>query len=208
MSELKNILAELARPFNDLQWKVQTCGISKSGKEYAVCVPYIDARDAQQRLDQSCIWQDDYWDVGGITFCKVGVFADGQWLWRSDAGSAGGIEKEKSLASDAFKRACVKWGINRDAYKMPPYVFNRIQQIGKNKKGEPTYAPLSDDGSVLKSGKSLSIYINQKVGKNKDTGLKHLAGTDLEGIQSIEDLQERYKEVQAIFSRKAKALNG
>ena len=56
-----------------------------------------------------------------MLFCKIGVrnSETGEWIWKSDTGSSGGFEEEKSLASDAFKRAAVSWGIGRELYSVP-----------------------------------------------------------------------------------------
>jgi hypothetical protein len=41
-----------------------------------------------------------------------------EFVYKSDTGSAGDIEAEKSVVSDAFKRAAVKWGIGRFLYDL------------------------------------------------------------------------------------------
>lgn len=100
------------------KWRVQS--FSKV-KPIATVVAYIDARDASDVLNQYATygWHDDYYEVGGNTYCKVGiVMPDGTVQWRSDCGTESNQDKEKGQASDAFKRACVKWGIGRFLYKL------------------------------------------------------------------------------------------
>lgn len=100
------------------KWRVQS--FSKV-KPSATVVAYIDARDASDVLNQYATygWHDDYYEVGGNTYCKVGiVMPDGTVQWRSDCGTESNQDKEKGQASDAFKRACVKWGIGRFLYKL------------------------------------------------------------------------------------------
>lgn len=85
---------------------------------------YQNARCAQNILDESvgCLnWQKEYYPVNGLTFCKIGI-KDGEtnnWVWKSDTGSESNIEADKGLASDAFKRAAVSWGIGRELYSAP-----------------------------------------------------------------------------------------
>lgn len=42
-----------------------------------------------------------------------------QWIEKEDTGTESNTEKEKGLASDSFKRACVNVGIGRELYTAP-----------------------------------------------------------------------------------------
>jgi len=66
-------------------------------------------------------WQCDYKEVNGVTYCGIAVRdkKSGEWLWRWNAGSEGNFEKEKAVASSAFKRACVALGLGRELYTAP-----------------------------------------------------------------------------------------
>jgi hypothetical protein len=59
--------------------------------------------------------------VNGNLYCTVSIWDDkkGQWIAKSDCGVESNTEKEKGEASDAFKRACVNWGIGRELYTAP-----------------------------------------------------------------------------------------
>lgn len=90
----------------------------------ATLLLYQDARCAMNILDSTVgpmLWQKEYFEANGLLFCKIGIFdADSkQWIWKSDTGSKSNIEEEKGLASDAFKRAAVAWGIGRELYTAP-----------------------------------------------------------------------------------------
>ena len=115
MSELQEKLNLLKKriPF---QWKIQS--ITKAGDK-AQCVAYIDARDVMDLLDEAVgaeNWQDRYESVGGKFIAGIGIQFNGEWVWKYDTGTEGSFEQEKSLFSDAFKRAGVKWGIGRFLY--------------------------------------------------------------------------------------------
>lgn len=78
-------------------------------------------------------WADDYREIHGNLYCGIGIRpAPGQpfvWKWdcgiesREDAGN-----EKKGEASDAFKRAGVKWGIGRELYTAP-FVFLSVPTV-------------------------------------------------------------------------------
>jgi len=110
-------LKELIKPMV-YKWRVQS--FSKN-KPLASCVAYIDARQVQDRLDEVCgpeNWQNEYYTVGNLLFCKIGIKDVDGWVWKSDTGVESNIEKDKGHASDAFKRAAVQWGIGRFLYAL------------------------------------------------------------------------------------------
>lgn len=53
--------------------------------------------------------------------CVVSIWdiEKGEWVEKEDVGSESNTEKEKGVASDSFKRACVNWGIGRSLYSAP-----------------------------------------------------------------------------------------
>ena len=96
---------------------------AKDGRK-ATLLLYQDARCAMNILDSTLgptAWQREYYEAAGLLFCKIGIFDSetNQWLWKSDTGSKSNIEEDKGLASDAFKRAAVAWGIGRELYTAP-----------------------------------------------------------------------------------------
>lgn len=104
---------------------------------------YKDARCDMRLLDDAVGpdgWQCDYSETKGNLYCRVGVWSDdrGEWVWKSDCGVPSNMEGEKGEASDAFKRACFKWGIGRELYTAPfVWVSNGMCEIRKNKQGRP-----------------------------------------------------------------------
>ena len=53
--------------------------------------------------------------------CTVSLYCEDkkEWVSKEDVGTESNTEKEKGLASDSFKRACVNWGIGRELYTAP-----------------------------------------------------------------------------------------
>lgn len=104
----------------------------KDGRK-ATLLLYQDARCAMNILDStlgSTTWQREYYEAAGLLFCKIGIFdsESNQWLWKSDTGSKSNIEEDKGLASDAFKRAAVAWGIGRELYTAPRIVIDLTEK--------------------------------------------------------------------------------
>jgi len=132
------------------KWKVQSFNFDKTKGS---CVAYIDARDVMDLLDRAVgfdNWQDKYYEVNGQIMCSLGlrIAQNGEFIWKSDTGSAGDIEAEKSIISDAFKRAAVKWGIGRFLYDL------KIQWVDiKDKK------PVDPNGNRIYD---LSEYLRKK----------------------------------------------
>lgn len=86
-------------------------------------------------------WQRSHEVINGNLFCKVAVRSDnGEWVSKQDVGTESNTEKEKGQASDAFKRACVNWGIGRELYTCP-FVWINLNEnewkSGYNGKRQP-----------------------------------------------------------------------
>lgn len=83
---------------------------------------YKDARCDMNILDDAvgCLnWKREH--TRDNANCIVSIWDDkkSQWVSKEDTGSESNTEKEKGLASDSFKRACVNWGIGRELYTTP-----------------------------------------------------------------------------------------
>lgn len=83
---------------------------------------YKNARCDMNILDETVganQWQRKHYECKNNLYCSVGIkFPDG-WIWKDDCGAESNMEKQKGEASDAFKRACVNWGIGRELYTSP-----------------------------------------------------------------------------------------
>jgi hypothetical protein len=85
---------------------------------------YKDARVDQRILDETFGpfgWKRSHQCIDGNLYCTVEIHdpESGEWIAKQDVGTAGFTEKEKSQASDSFKRACSNWGIGRELYSAP-----------------------------------------------------------------------------------------
>lgn len=135
------------------RWKVQSA--RASGCE---CLAYIDARQVMDLLDEvlgEANWQDHYREVAGKIYCDLSLRIEGEWITKSDCGSETAYESEKGQASDAFKRAAVKWGVGRFLYRLEPIRLKTVE-AGLDAQGKPRYAPADEKGRRIYH---LSAYI-------------------------------------------------
>lgn len=119
-SSLAEALPHLRRPFSPaaVKYKIQTNPKTPEGN--ALIVAFIDARLVAERLNAVCPdgWSDEYVAVPGGMMCRLTVLGQ----TRCDVGWSKGTGNDmdlKSLYSDAFKRAAVKFGIGVSIYALP-----------------------------------------------------------------------------------------
>lgn len=126
-------------PRESVHWRVQGKPYERNGKYSAMALPYIDARDVMDRLDDVCGphgWQSEITETqSGRVLCRLGVLCDGQWVWKTDGAGGTQVEAEKGGISDALKRAAVSWGVGRYLYRLDsPWVACLV-----NVRGDKTY---------------------------------------------------------------------
>ena len=106
----------------DIEVKVKQ--VTKTG---ALLLLYKTARVDAKILDETVgpmNWTCNYEEIHGNLFCTVGVREDSKsdFVYKCDCGIESeqddGNEK-KAESSDAFKRACSRWGIGRELYSSP-----------------------------------------------------------------------------------------
>jgi hypothetical protein len=102
---------------------------------------YKDARCDMNILDETVgpdRWNRKHYECKGNLFCSVGIKSgDGEWTYKDDCGTEGYTEKEKSEASDSFKRACTCWGIGRELYTAPVMqIKSETAGVYENDKGK------------------------------------------------------------------------
>lgn len=108
--------------FRDLRADEIECRIAQIKDTGIQILLYKDARCDQNILDETVgpmNWQRLH--ARDNANCIVSIWDDQkqQWVAKEDTGTESNTEKEKGLASDSFKRACVNWGIGRELYTAP-----------------------------------------------------------------------------------------
>ncbi|MCM1251685.1 MAG: hypothetical protein NC321_02605 [Clostridium sp.] len=184
---------------------------------------YKDARVDQKILDETFGafgWQRSHQSINGSLYCTVSVYdkQSGAWIAKQDVGVAGTAEKEKSLASDSFKRACFNWGIGRELYTAP-FIWIPASKADIRRQGERyvcnshfsirsiEYGSDKDIiGLIIANEKNKPVYEyreKEAAGKEKapEAPEKRLSEKQLNSLKAelertgvaIEDVQDRYK---------------
>lgn len=126
---------------------------------------YKDARCDMRILDEAVgpeSWQREPFECKGNLYCRVGIKCGDEWVWKADCGTESNTEAEKGESSDAFKRACVNWGIGRELYSAPKIWIPASKcNIKKNAKGRLVCYDEFDVAEMgVKDGKISSLTIS------------------------------------------------
>jgi len=113
--------------FRPLRAEEVECRVNQCSEKGCSLLLYKDARCDMRILDETLgpdKWECSYDSIDGKLFCTVGVCFDRgdglcEWVRKQDTGTPSNMEAQKGEASDAFKRACFKWGIGRELYTAP-----------------------------------------------------------------------------------------
>lgn len=109
-------------PRSNVHWRIQGSPISRNGKWAGLALAYIDARDVMDRLDDVCgaaNWQSEFTETPkGRVICRLGIYINGAWVWKSDGAGDTDVEGDKGGISDSLKRAAVSWGVGRYLYRI------------------------------------------------------------------------------------------
>lgn len=141
-------LKKLKKPL-PLKWRVQSAFPNKINPTHVIMIGYVDSRQVQNLLDDVCgpeNWQDEYFDSKGKQFCRIGIKINNEWIWKADSGEPTSRSSSKGETSDAFKRAAVKWGINRMAYEVGE-VKLKCKMWGEH---DPKPYPVDEYGKFIK----------------------------------------------------------
>lgn len=116
------------------------CRVATIGEKGVSLLLYKDARVDQRILDETFGpfgWKRSHQSIDGNLYCTVEILdrESGTWVAKQDVGTTSFAEKEKSQASDSFKRACFNWGIGRELYTAP-FIWIPASKIKMQKKGD------------------------------------------------------------------------
>ncbi len=175
---------------------------------------YKDARVDQRILDETFGlfgWKRSHQCIEGSLYCTVEVYdsGKGEWVSKQDVGTMGHAEKEKSQASDSFKRACFNWGIGRELYSAP-FIWIPASRADIQKKGEKFFCNSrfsvrsisyncgrEIDGLVIADEKGRKVYELKAAGRGESSRIPDtkmgLLETELKrtGV-GMEEVMERY----------------
>lgn len=111
-----------AKMFRTLKAEEIECRIQSVKDDGLILLLYKDARCDMNILDETVgplFWKREH--LRDNANCIVSIYNKdlGEWISKEDTGTESNTEREKGLASDSFKRACVNWGIGRELYTSP-----------------------------------------------------------------------------------------
>lgn len=143
MTNHPDLFAALAAPFTG-------DGEVKSRAQGGRQIAYVTARTVMNRLDD-VLGPENWWDEYPVVsehsvVCALSVLlSDGRVLTKRDAGGAAGMadagDDDKSMFSDAFKRAAVKFGVGRYLYRDGVPGFARASSAAEPKQPAPRPQP-------------------------------------------------------------------
>lgn len=126
--------------FRTLEADEIDCRINTISAKGLTLLLYKDARVDQNILDETVgamNWQRHHSRDNANCIVSIWDGEKNQWIEKEDTGKESYTEKEKGLASDSFKRACVNFGIGRELYTAPFIWISaenaNIKQVGNGK---------------------------------------------------------------------------
>lgn len=196
-----NKLRELNKELTDQDVEMRVQQITKSG--YMILLVYKTARVDANRLDSvigPSNWHDEYIHRDGIVYCKVSINTNNGWITKEDCGEPDKTNP-KSTASDAFKRACFKWGIGRELYDYP-FLCIKLEdkEYEADNKGKirPSKACKFGDWKIKKDGKNISVL--DASGKVRQSG--EVSGGKGKDVSGETDVVHNDKKVRKVESKK------
>lgn len=108
--------------FRELKANEIECRVNQINEKGLTLLLYKDARCDMNILDEtvgSMNWKRTHTRDNANCIVSIWDSEKQQWIDKEDTGVESNTEKEKGLASDSFKRACVNWGIGRELYTAP-----------------------------------------------------------------------------------------
>lgn len=98
------------------------CRVGQINEKGLSLLLYKDARCDMNILDETVgakNWKRRHTRDNANCIVSIWDSEKNEWIDKEDTGTESNTEKEKGLASDSFKRACVNWGIGRSLYTAP-----------------------------------------------------------------------------------------
>lgn len=189
--------------------EVRVGQVPKSGKGCSLLL-YKDARCDMRVLDELVGpfgWQCAYEERKGTLFCGVALKDQGgEWVWKWDAGTPSDMEAQKGEASDAFKRACFRWGIGRELYTAP-FVWVKAEDAKLEQRGQkvvPTERFKVSEMEV-EGGQIVRLTVSTLQGRdvftwglNRNARAKAGVGDKAPHLQPVRDLIRAYANARQI----------
>lgn len=207
-----DLKGEEMEKFRKLKADEIECRVSQINEKGLTLLLYKDARCDMNMLDEVVgpeRWQCRYEDHKGTLFCSVGVREGDEWIWKEDAGAPSNMESQKGEASDAFKRACFRWGIGRELYTAPFIWVPAGNYQASQKNGKWTTYDRFEVASIGYEGDSISqlTIVHQKTHKTVFEMKGHSStSSDVKPRETASGriTEKEWKNLQAVCKEKGK----
>lgn len=163
-----------------IKFRVGSCNKAKT--RYLV-LPYIDARDCMDRLDQ-VFWysrQRIHKDIWWKSYCSVWIYNGKDWIYKEDVGEKTKVAQEKWEASDAFKRACVNRWLWRFLYTMPSINITS-QEVDENKYSITAFVKTKYKDVLTKRVKEYNANIDEKSKYEQSDDIENETNTSIDEV--------------------------
>jgi len=115
----------LVKPFheNEVEWRIQSSGITKDGKPWAMALCYTTNRGVMNRFDEVFGiggWANEFKPTPTMqgTLCGISCRFGDEWVTKWDGAEDTKVEATKGGLSSSMKRAAVQWGVGRYLYSL------------------------------------------------------------------------------------------
>lgn len=139
----EEILGRLSAFFPADQIKSFPLVVKRDGSQ-GMAAFYIDNRGVQQRLDDTCIWRNEFKadprdNLGKAILCGISILIETpgpggtfvyQWITRWDGADSTDIEATKGGLSSAMRRVAVQFGVGRYLYDVPGQWLDMKPAVG------------------------------------------------------------------------------
>jgi hypothetical protein len=184
---------------NDIQVRVS----GKAGDNHRQYLLYQDSRVGMRLLDEiigEMNYQVEYTSCAEQIYCCISIWDENkkQWIKKMDTGECSNISENKGIASDAFKRCCVKWGLGRELYTAPKIILpNEVSKFLKVSKIVYSGDVISVLELVDEKGNLVYTYPNNGSYTNIPTTTKQSSKEEI-----IQDVRNKANEIYPTIDNK------
>lgn len=162
----------------DIEVRVKSVSSNNKNEVFAVLLLYKNARVDMKILDKIfgiTGWQRSHEVINNNLFCSLDIWDEDKKVWvrKQDVGTENFAEKEKSQASDSFKRACTNVGIGRELYTAPS-IFIKLNEN-----------ECINEGNKFKCKASTKFFVKE-IGYNENRNINKLVIVDRKGNKRFE----------------------
>lgn len=190
--------------------EVRAAQITEKGSTWLI---YKTARTDANLLDETVgpeNWQNDFKCIDNKLFGVISIKCENEWISKTDSGTEGNIEEDKSIASDSFKRAGFKWGIGRELYTAPfIWISSDVVEVKERNGKYVCYEKLDVADIEYDTNRHISYLkiVNKKGNVVYEFGTKQLSLEEriklIEDNMTLDNEKIYYAKIKEMYSKEA-----